>query len=54
MINMKNKDKKKSCKDCNCNEVIEKKVKTMENGKEYYEEVEKKQIDENQEQDSSK
>lgn len=38
---MKNKDKKKSCKDCNCNEVIEKKVKTMENGKEYYEDVEK-------------
>ena len=43
MINMKNKDKKKGCKDCNCNEVIEKKVKTMENGKEYGEEVEKKE-----------
>lgn len=38
---MKNKENKKHCKDCNCNEVIEKKVKTMENGKEYYQEVEK-------------
>lgn len=42
---MKNNEKKKHCRDCNCNEVIEKKVKTMENGKEYYEEVEKKEID---------
>lgn len=40
---MKNKDKKKDCKSYNKNEVIEKKVKTMENGKEYYEEVEKKE-----------
>lgn len=47
---MKNKNKKKDCKDCNCKEVIEKKVKTMENGKEYYEEVEKHETDENQEQ----
>ena len=50
---MKNKENKKHCKDSNCNEVIEKKVKTMENGKEYYEEVEKKEIEENQEQDSN-
>lgn len=40
---MKNKDKKKGCKSCNKDEVIEKKIKTMENGKEYYEEVEKKE-----------
>lgn len=40
---MKNKDKKKGCKSCNKDEIIEKKVKTMENGKEYYEEVEKKE-----------
>ena len=50
---MKNKENKKHCKDCNCSEVVEKKVKTMENGKEYYEEVEKKEINENQEQDSN-
>ncbi len=46
---MKNNEKKKHCKDCNCSEVIEKKVKTMEDGKEYYEEVEKKQIDSDKE-----
>lgn len=40
---MKNKDKKKGCKNCNKDEIIEKKIKTMENGKEYYEEVEKKE-----------
>ena len=40
---MKNKDKKKDCKSYNKDEVIEKKIKTMENGKEYYEEVEKKE-----------
>ena len=40
---MKNKDKKKDCKSFNKDEVIEKKIKTMENGKEYYEEVEKKE-----------
>lgn len=50
---MKNKENKKHCKDCSCKEVVEKKVKTMENGKEYYEEVEKKEINENQEQDNN-
>lgn len=39
---MKN-NKKKECKDCNSNEVIEKKIKTMEDGKEYYEKVKEKQ-----------
>lgn len=42
---MKNKNNKKHCKDCECNEVALKKVKTMENGKEYYEEVEEKEIE---------
>ncbi len=39
---MKNKENKKHCKDCNCSEVVEKKVKTMQDGKEYYEEIQKK------------
>ncbi len=46
---MKNNEKKKSCKDCNCTEVVEKKVKTMEDGKKYYEKVEEKEIDSNKE-----
>ncbi len=40
---MKNNEKKKHCKDCNCSEVLEKKVKTMEDGKEYYEKIEEKE-----------
>lgn len=46
---MKNKDKKKNYKNCNQDDVIEKKVKTMENGKEYYEEVEKNEIEDSKE-----
>lgn len=38
---MKNKNKNKRCKSCNKNDVISKKVNTMEKGVEYIEEVEK-------------
>lgn len=43
---MKNKDKKKDCKNCKNDNVVEKKVNTTQNGKEYYQEVENKK-DEN-------
>lgn len=36
---MKKKNKKNLKKDCN--ELLEKKIKTMENGKEYYKDIEK-------------
>ena len=46
---MKNKDKKKNYKNYNKDDVIDKKVKAMENGKEYYEEVEKNKIEDSKE-----
>lgn len=39
---MKNKDKKKNCKNCG-NENVDKKVKTMQKGKEYYQDVKENQ-----------
>ena len=41
---MKNKNKKKECKNCNHNNVIEKKINTMENGKEYFKAIEKEAL----------
>jgi len=43
MIIMRNKENKK-CNNCN-KEVVEKKVKTQQKGKDYYEEVEKKELE---------
>ena len=50
---MKNKDKNKNNKNNKNNDVIEKKVNTMENGKEYFENVEnqsEKNIENNEQQ----
>lgn len=43
MIIMRNKENKK-CSNCK-EEVVEKKVKTQQKGKDYYEEVEKKELE---------
>lgn len=45
---MKNKEKKKNSKNRQNDDTIEKKVNTMENGKDYYEEVEEHSIENNQ------
>lgn len=42
---MKNKNKKKECKKCSKEDVIDKKMETIKNGEEYYKDVESKKED---------
>lgn len=44
---MKNKEKKKNSKNKQNDNTIEKKVNTMENGKDYYEQVEEHDMEDN-------
>ncbi len=43
---MKNKNKKKECKNCSKKDAIDKKIETTKNGLEYYKDVESKKDDE--------
>lgn len=43
---MKNKNKKKECKNCSKKDVIDKKIETTKDGLEYYKDVESKKDDE--------